>query len=161
LRNKINECTVSGYNKADLSYEYDTSVVGEEAYKSFGASEDCSTEDNRWPEGAGILASAVECGCNAGTKDNIWTGSRPTAYPAAPKNFGEWRYMNARATGGGVCLYIQPTAPDSPALKDALGKVTRYLVSTEYEYSAVSPNQRLVIWLQRPTGTADAACQAQ
>jgi hypothetical protein len=132
---------------------------------------ECPAETDRWPKPAGTalgaedttpaLVSDIECPCDPSGEKNLWTGVRNLQMPPPPKNFGPWYYVNAKTDGGGICMRIQPVAAaaSGAAIKEALAKVATYYRATEeIEYDPGSVSQRLIVWIKRPTGVADAGC---
>lgn len=119
-----------------------------------------------WPGEGGLLGTAInvrdlDCPRDPTGRQNLWTGMRPSTFPAAPSGFDNWVFVNhgdPRAVNpGGTCIRIQPqaaTAADG-RIREAITKALRGLAPDEYTYNPGSSDQMIIIWLRRPqSGTA-------
>lgn len=110
----------------------------------------------------GTLASALTCPndplTGGGAEQSLWMGLRVASYPPPTKGFGEWMYINA-GEAGGRCIWTAPiSGKGNTGNVDGIKKATAKFTSQEMAYDPTSNSQKLVIFITRPSGAADAHC---
>ena len=146
IRAKVNECymqyIVNGVNNG-------SGACGNDPYP-------CSDQTN------GSLAADMTCPndplTSGGAEQSLWTGPRLASLPPPTKGFNAWKYMNAGESGG-RCIWTAPTnGKRNPGDIEGLKKVAAKFTSQELSYDPTSNSQKMVIFITRPTGTADTNC---
>jgi hypothetical protein len=137
IRSKIMECFMNGRSneRGDLADLYPAST------------------------GAGTAVTDLDCPSFTSGQQNLWTGQSPASLPPPTTGFDPWMYKNAGSVGG-RCIRIQPTSGfvNDLGTKNGLAQVSTAFSSNERIYDSGSSSQRLIIWITRPTGAADADC---
>ncbi len=104
----------------------------------------------------GTLVSALECEADPAGQKSLWSGLRAALLPPPTKGFNAWYYMNAGAEGG-RCIWTAPTSSSSGVVAGLTQAATKFS-SQEVDYDSSSEDQKFVIFLTPPTGTANAHC---
>ena len=147
IRSKIMECYIYGRNRYSESLPNASDPMPSDMYPS-------ST-------GAGTNVIDLDCPGFATGQKNLWAGQSAASLPPSPTGFDPWVYKNAGATGG-RCIRIQPStglATDA-GIKNGLSLVSGYFSNGERVYDSNSSSQRFILWITRPSGTADADCSS-
>lgn len=126
---------------------------------------ECNTIRSVWPtsDTNGTTIADVECSGDPSGQRNLWTGARPTPLAPPPKDFDDWIYYDKSGSGGGRCIMIKPSSTSLAAnasFKQGIAKAYEKFTSQEAAYSSGGTNQKLIIWITRPTGSPDALCTA-
>jgi type II secretory pathway pseudopilin PulG len=126
---------------------------------------ECNTIRSVWPisDSAGTTLASVECQGDPSGLRNLWSGARNVLLPAPPKDFNAWTYFDQSATGGGRCVMIRPsstTLAASAAIRQGIAKAYAKFTTQEADYAPTGTNQKLIIWITRPTGSPHSNCVA-
>lgn len=138
IRSKILSCFTYGYERGDLADKY--------------------------PDGAspGVLVENLTCPSYPDGLTSLWSGQEPAQLPPPTPGFDKWVYVNAGATGG-RCIRIQPSTGNAAntGYKNGLVQASATFSSTELVYNPASADQRFIIWITQPSGTASTDCTTQ
>ncbi|MBY0428504.1 MAG: hypothetical protein K2Q32_04715 [Alphaproteobacteria bacterium] len=162
IMSKIRQC----YTTATIDEQASCANNAWDAGTSAWTRPECTTIDRTayYPVGAapaGILVSSIVCPGYRGTDgSNLWTGNAPAMLPPPSSGLNPWYYVNAQASGGGICIRIQPLASsvNDGSVRAGLAQASNSYGANEYTYTPGSTSQRFIFWIVRPTGVADAGC---
>lgn len=146
IRAKLNECQL----------QYLTNGVDNSAAPCLHDAYPCSDQTN------GTDVADLTCPGDplnaANNQPNIWSGLRVSQLPPATKGFADWKYMNA-GDSGGRCIWTQlGTGTRSTAIAAGVAQAASKFTSAEVLYNTGSADQKFILYITLPTGTADSHC---
>ncbi|NDC55672.1 MAG: hypothetical protein EBZ69_02495 [Alphaproteobacteria bacterium] len=112
-------------------------------------------------DGTGTNVRNEECDGDPSGQRNLWTGTRPVMLGPPPTGFDEWKYFDYSGSNGGRCIMIKPTTTNTAAVlgvKQGILKASEKYSSQEVDYASGGTNQKLIIWISRPSSSAGANC---
>lgn len=154
IRTKINACNILYESAASLCVSGSPCSVSESLADPYPLSNTSTGTD----------VSALLCD-PMGTA-SLWADN--TLVPTPPTGFADWYYIDASASGGGRCIWIEPNTnnPSSDgAMVNGLTKSTAqfssgttYSASNEVIYNPTSDSQKFVMWITMPESTPNSNC---
>jgi hypothetical protein len=88
--------------------------------------------------------------------------------PPPTTGFNAWTYIDASASGGGRCIWTEPSGSNQLHNEQVTTGLTRaamkfnsstgYSASSEVIYDPSSTSQKFIVWITQPTGTANSNC---
>jgi hypothetical protein len=149
IRNTINECNL----------QYSLAV----------SSGSVSPTSDPYPTSDASNGTAVgSLVCNPTTGASLWGA---ILMPPPTQGFNAWTYMDASASGGGRCIWTSPSSGSPAASQSIVSGLTRaaskfnsgvsFDATKEVIYDADgtnNPNQKFIVWITPPTGTANSKC---
>jgi hypothetical protein len=146
IRAKINECNLKfGTNNNGDGYPPDTGTP------TMVCALICQGDPN-------TAETGNDCAGNQLTQQNLWEGMRPALLPPPTTGFNQWYYTNAGASGGGRCIWAEPSSGANEGMAAGLAKAANRFSSQEVVYNSSGTTHRIVIWITVPTGTPDSHC---
>ncbi len=149
IRNTINNCNMQ-YQMA-LSMGSPT-TAGTDGYPAAASAADVNS----------LLCDPMGTG-------SLWNnGTNNILLPPATSGFNDWTYINGGASGG-RCIYTTPISPSTASTAGLIRAASKFNSAATatgtnevlYDSSTASghnPNQKFIVWITMPTGSAVSNC---